>query len=81
MWSGALDALLARDEQLPPVVQHEEGPDEDGGQLHDGDLVAGGGHAAQAAGGAGELGAHGGEGVGLCWARSAMLAFPFLIAC
>lgn len=53
------------DEYLPPVVQHQNDPDEDGGQLQDGDLVAGGGHAAQAACGAGELGAHGGECIGL----------------
>lgn len=58
-WSSYLD------EYLPPVVQHQHDPDEYGGQLQDGDLVAGGGHAAQAACGAGELGAHGGECIGL----------------
>lgn len=58
-------AFFILDEYLPPVVQHQHDPDEDGGQLQDGDLVPRGGHAAQAACGAGELGAHGGECVGL----------------
>lgn len=62
------------DEYLPPVVQHQHDPDEDGGQLQDGDLVPRGGHAAQAACGAGELGAHGGECVGLEIAKMSWLA-------
>lgn len=53
------------EEQLPGVIEHQDGADDDGGQLHDGHLVAGRGHPAHAAGGPGELRAHGGEGIGL----------------
>lgn len=53
------------EEDPPDIVEHQHGSDEDGRQLHDGDLVTGGGHAAEAARGAGEGGAHRGEGIGL----------------
>lgn len=70
------------DEYLPAVVQNQHDPDEDGRQLQDGDLVPGGGHAAQAARGACELGAHGGEGVRLgVGGAFSMLAIVLLIVC
>jgi hypothetical protein len=45
-------------EYLESVVQHQKQADDDAGELHDGDLVPCGGHAAEPAGGAFDLRRH-----------------------